>query len=329
MLSNTLGSSERFQLLVDDHPNLAEFAHALYQLMVPHADDFGRLPIDPTTVRIRYYGVSRRSREEFLQALDILCLDVSVDRPAPPPDQQKAIRHLLLRYRTEAGIIGQIVNFEAHQQGLHKRTRSAFPAPPGWDVDGDGCVRDIPGMSRTPQEGPGHSGEFHLKGSRREEEVEGKKKRTVPIGSVHASRADQAMALVECYHAICCTAVPGRPTLPRVSSLTPTRIAHACARLAERPLEPTPHQPPSWHEVFEHAMRSPFICGLVPPAPPRTKPFLGDFDWLVRSTDTAVHILEGKYDDRRSAPRPAAVADIRRATRDRHAAAPAPQVNLT
>lgn len=327
MLSTTLGSSGRFFRLVQEHPDLAEFAHTLYQLLVPHADDFGRLLVDPLTVKLRYYPASARSLDDFARVLDILCLDVSTESPAPSPDQHQTIRSLLLRYPGTAGIIGQIVNFEPHQSGLHRRTRSHFPPPPGWDVDdaGDsGNFRESPGGSDS-------SGKFPLKG-REGKRTEEKGREENSTGAM--TRRQQAEQLVALYHAICGTppAPPvTTPSLPKVAALTEKRIAHACARLREHPLEFVGAEvacEPSWREIFERVRRSPFLCGLVPPAPGRSKAFVADFDWLTCNADHAVQILEGKYDERRSGPRhlpPTTPGDARSQSRARHAAIAGPR----
>lgn len=319
-MSNTLGSSSRFYRIVQEHPDLAEFAHALYQLMVPHADDFGRLLIDAETAKLRYYPTSQRTLDDFARVLDILCLDVSAESPAPPIDQQKTIRHLFLRYAGQAGIIGQIVNFEQHQAGLHKRTRSQFPTPPGWDAS-------VPGVSGNIPEAPGGSEEFLLKGR---EEKRTEEKGSTDQGTGRAlSRRQRAEDLVGLYRLICCAAIDDvidgvtlkTPALADVTTISPRRIAHANARVGERPLAGVAG---CWREVFLRARRSPFLCGLVPPAPGRDKSFRADFDWLTKNADHAIQILEGKYDDRRSVTRPTTPssptpAGARQGARERHA----------
>lgn len=93
--------------------SLAEFAEALYMLLLAHADDFGRQHGDVFTVQHAIDPIARRSAADFERALQAL-----------------ADAGLIVRYRDEAHELIAIVDFDAHQIGLHKRTESAYPAPP-------------------------------------------------------------------------------------------------------------------------------------------------------------------------------------------------------
>jgi len=119
MISKTLSTSEKrasLHLLV---PDLAEFCQQLYPLLIAHADDFGRLQGDVFTVKHLIDPTSPRLLPDFERALTALD-DVG----------------LILRYESDNGGVTprrliQIANFDPHQLGLHKRTGSEFPAPPG------------------------------------------------------------------------------------------------------------------------------------------------------------------------------------------------------
>jgi hypothetical protein len=123
MLSKSLSTSQRFADLAKAGA-LCEFCQVLYPLIVSHADDFGRLQGDPFTVKHQCHPTSPRMIDQFAEALQWLH-EVG----------------LIVWYSVNYGSGGsgrkyiQIVNFEAHQQGLHKRTRSAFPRVP--DSSGD------------------------------------------------------------------------------------------------------------------------------------------------------------------------------------------------
>ncbi len=117
MISKSLSTSERFADLTTKAGALGEFCQGLYPLIVAHADDFGRLQGDPFTVKHRCHPTSPRSIAEFSDGL---------------------------RWLHEVGLIVwygpgggggrkyiEVVNFEAHQQGLRRRTESTFPAPDG------------------------------------------------------------------------------------------------------------------------------------------------------------------------------------------------------
>lgn len=98
---------------------LAEFAQSLYDLLVVHADDWGRQAGDLFTLRYRVDPTSPRSMAEFAAALEAL---QRVGMIAwYDAEMEGATRKVL-----------EIWNFDAHQTGLHKRTASRFPpAPPG------------------------------------------------------------------------------------------------------------------------------------------------------------------------------------------------------
>lgn len=72
--------------------------------------------------------------------------------------------------------------------------------------------------------------------------------------------------------------------IPRCRELTKARRKHAKARLAERPL-------PEWEEVIARIQGSRFCRGG------NDRGWVATFDWLLQA-DTAVKVLEGKYDDR-------------------------------
>lgn len=114
MISKSLSASAKFASLTDVAGELAEFCQVLYPLIVSHADDFGRLQGDAFTVKHVCFPTSPRTRDQFSQGLTFL-QDVS----------------LIQWYQVDAKQYIQVLQFEAHQQGLHKRTGSIFPEFPG------------------------------------------------------------------------------------------------------------------------------------------------------------------------------------------------------
>lgn len=130
MISKSLSTSEKFAGLVSMTP-LAEFCHALYPLIVSHSDDFGRLQGDLFTVKHQCYPASSRTLEEFGAAL-----------------QAMHEADLLIWYVAQGKRFVQIVQFEKHQQGLHKRTKSQFPRVPG----NSGNDEELPGQLKRTEE---------------------------------------------------------------------------------------------------------------------------------------------------------------------------------
>ena len=114
MLSKSLSTSERFATVPARLPEMFEFAQVLYCLLVPHADDFGRQQGDLHTIRTLVHPSSKRDRSDVEAALVAL---------------HEA--ELIVRYEVKSKRYIQITQWDAHQVGLHKRTRSKFPAVPG------------------------------------------------------------------------------------------------------------------------------------------------------------------------------------------------------
>jgi len=114
MLSKALSTSEKFGALGMIAGPLVEFCHALYPLLIPHTDDFGRLQGDPFTVKHQCYPASVRSLDDFAAALGYL---------------HKV--ELIAWYAVAGKRFIQVTNFGPHQCGLHKRTKSHFPEFPG------------------------------------------------------------------------------------------------------------------------------------------------------------------------------------------------------
>lgn len=127
MISKSLSTSEKYAALVPLAGELYEFCHALYPLVIPHTDDFGRLQGDPFTVKHACYPASLRTLDEFAAALGFL-------------DRVK----LVSWYSVAGKKYLQVENFDPHQQGLHKRTRSQFPRVPG--NSGNGA--ELPGQEK-------------------------------------------------------------------------------------------------------------------------------------------------------------------------------------
>lgn len=137
MISKSLGSSKKFADLGTATAGLAEFAQLLFILLVVNADDFGRLDGDAFTAKFACFPTSPRPLEDFECALEHLVR-----------------AGLVARYLTEAHKhVVQIQQWERHQSGLNKRTRSRFPdAPPvraGVESGDDPSVCGSPGTSGT------------------------------------------------------------------------------------------------------------------------------------------------------------------------------------
>lgn len=107
MISKVISISEKVNMLPDI------FDMLLFTWIIPHTDDFGRLAGSAAKVK----------------ALVVPMLDKSL-REVNESIQRLNDQGLILWYEAEGEKVIQIINFEKHQQGLHKRTRSKFPDPP-------------------------------------------------------------------------------------------------------------------------------------------------------------------------------------------------------
>lgn len=160
MISNSLSTSEKFAAL--SSLEMGEFCQALYPLLVSHSDDFGRLQGDPFTVKAKCFPASPRLLDEFKTALTHL----------------DGIG-LIVWYLISGKRYIQICDFERHQQGLHRRTRSQFPR--------------VPGISGKDEEVPSEEKGTELKG-REPKGTEGKGKNPLPPEGGRITRKERAEA---------------------------------------------------------------------------------------------------------------------------------------
>lgn len=128
MISRSLGSSRKFAELPGTSGRLAEFSQLLFTLIVSHTDDWGRMAGDPFTVKHAVFPTSSRREDDFADALAAMS------------------RVGLIKWFDADGVqVVQIVNFDAHQVGLHKRTPSKFP-------EFSGKFREIPSELKRREE---------------------------------------------------------------------------------------------------------------------------------------------------------------------------------
>lgn len=116
MLSKVISVSEKVNTL----PEI--FDMLLFTWMIPHADDFGRLPGSPAKVKALVVPMLDKSLLHVKQALDRL-------------EEQK----LILRYEADGEHVIQIVDNDKHQQGL-KGKKSKYSAPASQLTSNDGYL---------------------------------------------------------------------------------------------------------------------------------------------------------------------------------------------
>lgn len=125
MISKSISVSERVNGLSDT------FHMLLFTWMVPHADDFGRLFGSPMKVKALVVPMLDKTIKDVEEALSSL--------------HQEG---LIQWYEVGGDQFIQIDKFDRHQTGLHKRTKSKFPEPPG----NSGNFPEIPSEEKRTEE---------------------------------------------------------------------------------------------------------------------------------------------------------------------------------
>lgn len=174
LLSRTLGSSRRFNTLTDTAADIAEFSQLLFTLLIPNADDWGRLAGDAYTVKLTVFPGSPRSVVDFQDALRCLH-DVK----------------LVTVYKADDDIWLQINKFEVHQSGLNKRTDSRISPPPPEVPGSSRKFPEIPGISASRARAEQKRTELNRTEQNRNEE----KRRGAPPADLPSS-ADRAVSSV-------------------------------------------------------------------------------------------------------------------------------------
>lgn len=121
------GRIVKTQISLSEQVNdLSVYSALLFTWMIPHTDDFGRM-----------YGNARRvkavvvpMRDDFTADTVMDCLDELISA------------QLIEIYKVKGDFYIQLPEFEAHQTGLHKRTKSKFPGKDEADE-----ILEVPGSS--------------------------------------------------------------------------------------------------------------------------------------------------------------------------------------
>ena len=109
--------------------SISDFAALLFTWMIPHADDYGVLDGDEGTIKALVVPRRKQTESAVGQALS---------------EMQKV--GLIWRYFYKEKPYIQFINFEEHQEGLHKRTCPKYPLYLDCCHD-SGNFREIPGNS--------------------------------------------------------------------------------------------------------------------------------------------------------------------------------------
>jgi len=131
MISKSISISERVN-------SMSLFARLLFTWMIPHTDDFGRMTGSPMKVKALVVPMADETKEDVERALT-----------------EMVEQDLIDWYVVDGKKYIQIKNFDKHQTGLNKRTKSKYPDPKdGTPVIGSGNFREVPGNSEKVPEIP-------------------------------------------------------------------------------------------------------------------------------------------------------------------------------
>lgn len=131
MISKSISVSERVN-------SMSLFARLLFTWMIPHTDDFGRMTGSPMKVKALVVPMADETKDDVENAL-----------------REMVEQDLIYWYSVDGKQYIQIKNFDKHQTGLHKRTKSKYPAPEeGTPVVGSASFREFPGNSGKAPEIP-------------------------------------------------------------------------------------------------------------------------------------------------------------------------------
>ena len=109
--------------------SISDFGALLFTWMIPHADDYGVLDGDEGTIKALVVPRRKQTEKQVAQALS---------------EMQKV--GLIWRYLYKMKPYIQFINFEEHQEGLHKRTDPKLPIYMDC-FHGSENFREIPGNS--------------------------------------------------------------------------------------------------------------------------------------------------------------------------------------
>lgn len=113
-VSKSISVSKKFNDIPGKSGKLRRFPQLLYLMILPHADDYGRLQADPQTIKALCCPLFSETIVQIETSLRILH-DVG----------------LVQWYEVDGNKFLQINNFDEHQVGLHKRTSPKIPGPSG------------------------------------------------------------------------------------------------------------------------------------------------------------------------------------------------------
>lgn len=187
---------------------LSEFAQLLLDRIIIHADDWGVIEGTPTKIKAKCMPLSRRDVADFADAVaEIIAIGTAV------------------AYLSGGKTYLRLVNFDAYQTGLHKRTSQKHLPLDGVQMSAAQYFSNFPGNSGKFREIPGNS--LPTEGKRREEK---RKEEQIPSesgGDEPPPESDEGVVYP--------TEPPEKPLLPQQQKVRAIMDLCAQAKLSNIP----------------------------------------------------------------------------------------------
>ncbi|OGC36386.1 hypothetical protein A3J90_08405 [candidate division WOR-1 bacterium RIFOXYC2_FULL_37_10] len=236
MLSKIISISEKIN-------SISDFAKLLFTWMIPHSDDFGRMDGTPKKVKALVMPLSKHPIKKFEIALGEMA--------------SSGVIYWYTTYNNEVYL--QIFNFEDHQTGLDRRTKSKFP--------------DLP--SEEEKFFPSENFLEVLRNSSLTKPNLTKLNLTKP--NRFSACSNNFSEIVDKWN----KAMQGTG-IPIIYDLSETREKKLRARLSEPKFEE------SFDELIKKIKSSEFLLG-------KTGGWKASFDWVIENDTNYLKVLEGKY----------------------------------
>lgn len=139
-LSKSISISEQVDILSDR-------AALFFTWMIPHADDFGRLPGSARKLAALVIPLKLNKPGWTVKEIESYLIEMS-------DAKDEGNSPLIYRYISENVQVIQLLTFDSHQDGLHKRTKSKYPDPPSKNIipEDSGKFPEIPSEEKRREE---------------------------------------------------------------------------------------------------------------------------------------------------------------------------------
>ena len=166
----------------DETNSISDFAALLFTWLIPHTDDYGVIPGSPGRIKALVVPRRKQTEAEIEAALE----------------EMRAVG-LIYRYSENGQQCIQLVHFDKHQEGLHKRTAPRNPLYRAEQDDGaSGKLQENPGKSCVTQPNvsepkPTESKSTHLNSTTEPTSVDGVQREIVEALTQNVCRISSPM----------------------------------------------------------------------------------------------------------------------------------------